>query len=52
MSKDDIVSAIAQKTGNTKTATETFLNGFIETVKETLRKGGDISLVGFGTFNY
>jgi DNA-binding protein HU-beta len=50
MSKDEIISAIAQKTGSTKTATETFLNGFIETVKETLKKGGDVSLVGFGTF--
>ncbi|MDR1926386.1 MAG: HU family DNA-binding protein [Endomicrobium sp.] len=50
MSKYEIISAIAQKTGSTKTTTETFLNGFIETVKETLKKGGDVSLVGFGTF--
>lgn len=51
MTKGDLVTAISEETGLTKTDTEKTINVFIETVKNTLKKGGDISLVGFGTFS-
>lgn len=50
MFKTDLINAIAQKTGNTKVATELFLDSFIETILETLKKGEDVSLIGFGSF--
>jgi len=34
----------------TKKDAENFLNGFIDCVKKSVKKGDDISLVGFGTF--
>ena len=50
MFKADIVNSIAVKTGNTKVATETFLNSFVEAIEESLKKGEDVSLIGFGSF--
>ena len=50
MFKTDLVNAIAKKANSTKVATENFLNSFVETIKETLKKGQDISLIGFGSF--
>jgi len=50
MFKTDLVNSIATKTGNTKVAAEMFLNSFIETIEETLKKGEDVSLIGFGSF--
>ncbi len=50
MFKADIVNSIAAKTGNTKVAAETFLDSFIEIIEETLKKGEDVSLIGFGSF--
>lgn len=50
MFKADIVNSIAVKTGNTKVAAETFLNSFVEAIEESLKKGEDVSLIGFGSF--
>lgn len=50
MFKTDIINAIASKTGNTKVASEMFLDSFIETILEALSKGQDVSLIGFGSF--
>jgi len=50
MFKTDLINAIASKTGNTKVATELFLDSFIETIIGTLKKGQDVSLIGFGNF--
>lgn len=51
MTKGELVAAIAEDTGLTKTDSERALNSFVDTVKKTLKKGGDVSLVGFGTFS-
>ena len=51
MTKGEIVEAIANETELTKAASEKALNAFIETVKKSLKKGNDVSLVGFGTFS-
>jgi DNA-binding protein HU-beta len=50
MNKGELVTKIAKETGTTKLDTEKVLNGFMEVVKETLKNGDKISLIGFGTF--
>lgn len=50
MNKGDLVSAMAEVTGMTKKGTAAAVDAFIEVVSETLEKGEDVALVGFGTF--
>ncbi|GHU53860.1 DNA-binding protein HU [Clostridia bacterium] len=50
MNKQELVSAIAEKSGLTKTDSEKALKGFIDAVTETLVNGDKVQLVGFGTF--
>ena len=50
MNKEEFINAITSKTDAAKVATKKFLNAFVDVVTETLKKGGDIRLVGFGTF--
>lgn len=50
MNKEELVTAMADKTQSSKKAAEAMLNAFIETIGETLAKNDKISLVGFGTF--
>lgn len=50
MNKTELIEAMANKTGETKKVTEETLNAFVEVVKETLKKGDKIQLVGFGTY--
>lgn len=50
MTKADIVDIISSSTGLTKVETEAVVKGFIETVKESLKRGERIELRGFGTF--
>ena len=51
MNKQELVSAIAEKSGITKADAEKALNAFVETTKETLAKKESIQLIGFGTFS-
>ena len=50
MTKLELVSAIAEKTGSTKKAAEGSLNTLVEAITGALKKGDKIQLVGFGTF--
>lgn len=50
MKKSELVSAIAEKAGISKVAADKALAAFIETVEGELKAGGEVSLVGFGTF--
>lgn len=50
MNRKELIDAVAKKTGETKAATERHLDALIETVTGTLKKGGSVQLVGFGTF--
>ncbi len=50
MNKGELVSAVAEKTGLTKTDVEKVLNGTIEAVTETVAKGEEVALIGFGTW--
>ena len=51
MNKSELIKAIAEKSGLTQKDADAALNGFIDTVKETLAKGEDVTLVGFGSFD-
>lgn len=50
MTKADIVDVIASGTGLTKVETEAVVDGFIETIKDSLRQGKNIEIRGFGSF--
>ena len=51
MKKSELIEAIAKKTGATKTDTEKFMNGFIDSIKEALLQGEEVKLIGLGTFS-
>lgn len=50
MTKAELVSAMAEKTGLTNKDAAAAVNAFTESVKEALIKGDKVQLVGFGTF--
>lgn len=50
MNKSELVSALALSTSLTQKDVTKVLDAFISIVGETLKKGDDISLVGFGAF--
>ncbi|MBX5464254.1 MAG: HU family DNA-binding protein [Bacillota bacterium] len=50
MNKNDLVAAVADKTGLTKKDSERVINAVIDGIQEALAGGERVSLVGFGTF--
>jgi nucleoid DNA-binding protein len=50
MTKSDIVDIISASTGISKIETEAVVKGFMETVIESMKKGENIELRGFGSF--
>ena len=50
MNKSELIAAIANKTGVTKKDTEEVISAFVEVVKETLKAGDKVQMIGFGTF--
>lgn len=50
VTKADIVDVIANGTGLTKVETEAVVNGFIQTVIQSLREGRNIEIRGFGSY--
>lgn len=50
MNKAQLVDHLASETGVSKADTERILNSAIETIKKSVRKSEDVTLVGFGTF--
>ncbi len=50
MNKKELIAEMAQKSGLTQKDTEKVLDAFLETVSESLQKGENVQLVGFGTF--
>ena len=50
MNKKELVAAIADKSGVKKADAEKVLEAFAEAVKDELKAGGKVALVGFGTF--
>ena len=50
MTKSDIVDIISSSVGLTKVETEAVVNGFMETVIDSMKRGENIELRGFGSF--
>ena len=50
MNKAELVAAVAAKTGDTKKSAEASVDAFVSVVKEALKKGDKVQLVGFGSF--
>ena len=50
MNKQELLSAMAEKSGLTKKDSEKALAAFIETVQASLKKGDKVQLIGFGSF--
>ena len=50
MTKAEIVAEIAQKTGIEKVAIQATIESFMDVVKESLTKGDNVYLRGFGSF--
>ena len=50
MNKVELIAAVAEKTGMSKKDSEKALTAFTDTVKETLKNGEKVSIVGFGIF--
>lgn len=50
MNRKELVDAVAAKTGCTKACADRTLAAVIDVVTTTLTKGGNVALVGFGTF--
>lgn len=51
MNKSDLIDAMAADAGISKAAAKAALESFMGNVTSTLKGGGKIALVGFGTFS-
>ena len=51
MNKAELIDAIAKDIGLTKKDTEAFIKSFVENVSKEMENGGDVQLIGFGTFS-
>jgi len=51
MNKNDLIAAVSEKTGLSKNDTTKTVDGVLDTIENQLKQGGDVRLVGFGTFS-
>ncbi len=51
MNKGDLIAKIADDAGLSKAQAGEALNSVLDSVTATLKKGGKVTLVGFGTFS-
>jgi DNA-binding protein HU-beta len=51
MTKEELIAKIAEDADTTKVQAKAALESFIGSVKSSLKKGGKLTLVGFGTFS-
>jgi DNA-binding protein HU-beta len=51
MTREELIAQIASDAGTTKVQAKAALESFMDAVTKTLKKGGRLSLVGFGTFS-
>jgi DNA-binding protein HU-beta len=51
MNKAELISKLSDDAGVTKTQANAALDSFVEAVTKTLKGGGKVTLVGFGTFS-
>jgi DNA-binding protein HU-beta len=50
MNKAQLVETLASEVNITKADCERLIDTMVETIKKTVKKGDDLTLVGFGTF--
>lgn len=50
MNKSDLIAAVAEKAGLTKAQASASVEATIDAIVDTLKAGGEVRLVGFGTF--
>lgn len=50
MNKAELISLISDKVGVTKKQAEDMIETFVSVVTETLQKGGEVNIAGFGAF--
>jgi DNA-binding protein HU-beta len=51
MNKAELIAKMAEDAGVTKTQANHSLDSFVSAVTKTLKGGGKVTLVGFGTFS-
>lgn len=51
MNKSELIDAVAEQSGLTKTDTTKALNALIDTLTDAMKRGDDVVLIGFGTFS-
>ena len=51
MTKAELISAVAREAKITKTAASQAINSVIDTITKELKRGGRLTLPGFGTFS-
>ncbi len=51
MNKSDLVTAVAEASGLTKADSAKAVEGTFDAITGALKSGGDVRLVGFGTFS-
>lgn len=51
MHKKELVEAVAKKTGKSQKEVKETLEAILDTIKETMKSGDKVTLVGFGTFS-
>ena len=51
MNKAELITKVSEDAGVTKTQANAALDSFVEAVTKTLKGGGKVTLVGFGTFS-
>jgi DNA-binding protein HU-beta len=50
MNKAQLIEAVAKSAKVTKVDAELVLNTALDTIKKSVKKGDDVTLIGFGTF--
>jgi len=50
MNRKELIAALADKTGSTKADADRNIAALIDIITATLKKGDNLALVGFGTF--
>jgi DNA-binding protein HU-beta len=51
MTKDELVTAVADRLDSTKTAAAAAIEATFDVISEALKKGEDVKLIGFGSFS-
>jgi DNA-binding protein HU-beta len=51
MNKQELIATVAETAGLSKADAAKAVEGVFDTITTTLKKGGDVRLVGFGTFS-